>query len=135
MKAMSGRTAGDTGKSGKIRERAALLVALSLCLSAQAQSPARDEAALVRAYSRALHDAVHAHWQPPDGADVTGVCALVVRQLPGGDVLDVQPHPTCEYDEAGQASVVDAVFQASPLPYRGYETVFSRELRLMFQTE
>jgi colicin import membrane protein len=43
--------------------------------------------------------------------------------------------PSCPYDALGKRSVEAAVLKAQPLPYAGFESVFSRELKLNFQAE
>jgi colicin import membrane protein len=62
-------------------------------------------------------------------------CKLVIRQLPGGEVMDVQVSASCPYDELGRRSVEAAVLKAQPLPYAGFETVFSRTLTLNFEAQ
>ena len=59
-------------------------------------------------------------------------CTLVIRQIPGGEVVDVQIGSPCAYDEAGRRSVEAAVWKAQPLPYAGFEPVFARTLTLKF---
>ena len=60
-------------------------------------------------------------------------CRLTIRQIPGGQVIDVQVQPSCPYDELGRRSVEAAVLKAQPLPYAGFESVFNRTLNLNFE--
>jgi colicin import membrane protein len=49
--------------------------------------------------------------------------------------MDVQVSASCPYDELGRRSVEAAVLKAQPLPYAGFETVFSRTLTLNFEAQ
>ena len=53
--------------------------------------------------------------------------------MPGGEVIDVEVSPACPYDEQGRRSVEAAVLKAQPLPYAGFESVFSRDLSIRFR--
>lgn len=70
-------------------------------------------------------------WVRPDNVP-PGRCRIVINQLPGGRVLSATVSPTCPYDEAGKRSIEAAVLNAQPLPYRGFESVFQRELTFNF---
>ena len=60
-------------------------------------------------------------------------CRIVIRQIPGGEVIDAKVDPSCPYDERGRRSIEAAVLKAQPLPYAGFESVFARTLTLNFQ--
>lgn len=62
-------------------------------------------------------------------------CKIVIRQIPGGKVIDAQVDPSCPYDEPGRRSIERAVLLAQPLPYAGFESVFNRNITLNFQGE
>jgi colicin import membrane protein len=94
-----------------------------------------DNAALGAAYSRALQEAVRSNWIKPDGVSPTQICKIRIRQLPGGEVIDAQVDPSCPYSEEGRRAVESAVLKAQPLPYRGFEPVFARDLVLNFRAE
>ncbi|GAB6196549.1 TonB C-terminal domain-containing protein [Lysobacter xanthus] len=106
-----------------------------------AQAAARSDAAasgggddgLLGRYASALQEAIRAKWVRPDNIPSGARCSLVIRQLPGGEVMDVSVSSPCVYDEAGRRSIEAAVLKAQPLPYAGFEKVFKRELRLNFQ--
>jgi colicin import membrane protein len=55
-----------------------------------------------------------------------------VTQRPGGHVASVDVEPGCPYDDAGKRSVVNAVWRADPLPYKGYEKVFNDTIVITF---
>jgi colicin import membrane protein len=62
-------------------------------------------------------------------------CKLVIKQLPGGSVMDATVVEPCALDEAGRRSVEAAVLKAQPLPYAGFEKVFNRQLNFTFRAE
>lgn len=90
---------------------------------------------LGEAYRQALMQAIRSNWTQPDNVSPTQVCKIVIRQVPGGEVVDAQVDPSCPYDEQGRRSVEAAVLKAQPLPYRGFEGVFNRTLILNFRAE
>ncbi|KAF1724386.1 TonB C-terminal domain-containing protein [Pseudoxanthomonas japonensis] len=114
--------------------RHVVMVLLVLLTTSAYAQPVSEDADLHRAYSQAVRQAIRTHWTPPD-AGVTGACPVLVRQLPGGEVLHVEAHHGCAFDEAGRRSVEDAVWAASPLPYHGYERVFAREMRVTVRAD
>ncbi|MEQ1514303.1 MAG: TonB C-terminal domain-containing protein [Lysobacteraceae bacterium] len=87
------------------------------------------------AYTKALTDAIRSNWTQPDNVSALQVCKIVIRQIPGGEVVDAQVDPSCPYDEQGRRSVEAAVLKAQPLPYRGFESVFNRTLTINFRAE
>lgn len=87
------------------------------------------------AYSKAIADAIRRNWVRPDNVLPSQRCRIVIRQLPGGEVIDAQVDSTCPYDELGRRSVEAAVLKAQPLPYAGFEGAFRRTLILNFQAE
>jgi colicin import membrane protein len=90
---------------------------------------------LKAAYSEAIADAIRRNWVRPDNVPANQVCRIVIRQIPGGQVIDAQVDPSCPYDELGRRSVEAAVLKAQPLPYSGFERVFDRTLILRFRAE
>ena len=93
------------------------------------------DAGLLARYRAALGDAIQRNWIRPDSVPLGQPCKLQIRQLPGGEVIDVQVLEPCPYDDLGKRSLEAAVLKAQPLPYAGYEPVFSRILDLKFQPE
>ncbi len=88
---------------------------------------------LTAKYAAAIQQAVANQWIRPDTVPLGQRCRVQIRQLPGGEVIDVKVQPGCAYDEAGQRSLEAAVLRAQPLPYRGFEQVFQRTLNLNFE--
>ena len=93
-----------------------------------------DEGLLAR-YQAALQEAILRNWSRPDSVPLGQRCRLHIRQVPGGSVIDVQVDASCPYDEIGKRSVEAAVLKAQPLPYAGFEAVFSRNLNLNFEAQ
>lgn len=86
-------------------------------------------------YSLAIQAAIERQWIRPESIERGIPCQVRIRQIPGGEVVDVQISGTCPYDDLGKRSLEAAVLKASPLPYAGYEDVFSRDLVLTFRPE
>jgi colicin import membrane protein len=105
---------------------------------AQASQPSGNEGAdndLRARYAAALQAAILRNWTRPETVPIGQRCRIVIRQIPGGQVVDAQVDPSCPYDELGRRSVEAAVLKAQPLPYAGFERVFERTLTLNFQAQ
>ncbi|MEZ5544111.1 MAG: cell envelope integrity protein TolA [Lysobacteraceae bacterium] len=81
-------------------------------------------------YLLALQQQIDRNWLRPDNLPEGVKCLVRVTQMVGGQVTGVD-FSRCPYDELGQRSV-EAALRREPLPYRGYESVFSRELSIPF---
>ncbi|MEZ0469349.1 cell envelope integrity protein TolA [Luteimonas salinilitoris] len=90
---------------------------------------------LAARYAAALQEAIARNWGRPDNVPLGQVCRLYITQLPGGQVMSVEFDPSCPFDAQGRRSVEAAVRKAEPLPYRGFEPVFSRRLNLNFTAQ
>ncbi len=86
-------------------------------------------------YQVALMNAILRQWTRPESVQIGQVCQVLIKQIPGGEVVDVQVSPSCPYDELGRRSVEAAILKASPLPYAGFEDVFVRDPVLKFRAE
>ena len=86
-------------------------------------------------YQVALMNAILRQWTRPESVKLGQVCQVLIRQIPGGEVVSVEISPSCPYDEQGRRSVEAAILKASPLPYAGYEAVFARDPVLKFRAE
>ncbi|MBD9436835.1 cell envelope integrity protein TolA [Pseudoxanthomonas sp. PXM03] len=84
-------------------------------------------------YAAAIQEAVLRQWTRPESVPVGTRCRVVIRQLPGGDVVSAEVQSGCAMDAAGQDSIERAVLKARPLPYQGFESVFARTLTLNFE--
>lgn len=88
---------------------------------------------LASRYAAALTEAILRNWTRPESVPLGQRCVIVIKQVPGGSVIDAKVDPSCPYDELGRRSVEAAVLKAQPLPYAGFEAVFNRNLRLNFK--
>ncbi|KQQ80224.1 protein TolA [Xanthomonas sp. Leaf131] len=86
-------------------------------------------------YAAAIQQKVLGQWVRPPSVPPGQKCTINIRQLPGGQVMEAKVAPGCPYDEAGQRSIEAAVLSAQPLPYRGYESVFQRNLTFVFTAQ
>ncbi|HUH91014.1 MAG TPA: cell envelope integrity protein TolA [Lysobacter sp.] len=84
-------------------------------------------------YAAALQEAILSKWTRPETVPVGTRCRLVIKQLPGGEVMSAEVSSPCAYDEQGRRSIEAAVLKAQPLPYAGFEKVFARTLTLNFE--
>jgi len=84
-------------------------------------------------YAAALTEAIRAKWTRPETVPVGARCRLIIKQLPGGEVMSAEVTSPCSYDESGRRSIEAAVLKAQPLPFAGFEKVFSRTLTLNFE--
>ncbi len=75
---------------------------------------------------------VRQNWRRPPTAAKGTRCLVQVDQLPGGDVISAAVVGGCNADEVTRRSVIDAVLRSEPLPYKGYEPVFRRQLKFEF---
>ena len=91
------------------------------------------DAGLQARYAAALQEAILSKWTRPETVPLGARCTLVIKQLPGGEVMSAEVSSPCAYDEMGKRSIEAAVLKAQPLPYAGFETVFARTLRLNFE--
>jgi len=88
---------------------------------------------LLARYKAALNAAIVQNWTRPETVPLGQRCKIVIRQVPGGTVIDASVDPSCPYDELGRRSIEAAVLKAQPLPYAGFEPVFARTLILNFE--
>lgn len=101
--------------------------------AAATEDDAAGHDALRRRYGEAIMQKILASWLRPANVSIHDVCPVSVRQIPGGQVVEAYVHPECPYDDAGKRSVERAILAAQPLPYVGFEPVFSRALVLRFR--
>ena len=99
----------------------------------EAAGNAGADAGLMARYQAALQQAVLSQWTRPESVPLGTRCKVFIKQLPGGEVMSAQVRPGCPMDQAGQDSLERAVLKAQPLPYRGFESVFSREVTFNFE--
>jgi colicin import membrane protein len=85
-------------------------------------------------YAAAIQNAVTPNWLRPDNM-VAASCKVNIVQSPGGDVVSATVDSSCPYDDAGRRSVENAVLRTKTLPYKGFESVWRRELTFTFRPQ
>ncbi|HYG04877.1 MAG TPA: cell envelope integrity protein TolA [Stenotrophomonas sp.] len=125
----------------KLRQLASARQAAAAATSASTSSPQTTAGQngtntdLTAQYAAAIQQAVLAQWLRPDSVPLGQRCSINIRQLPGGQVVEAKVSANCPYDEAGKRSIEAAVLRAQPLPYRGFESVFQRNLTFNFTAQ
>jgi colicin import membrane protein len=84
------------------------------------------------AYIAALQNAITQNWLRPDNIPEGVVCPVEIVQIPGGQVISAKVMPSCPFNDVAKASVEHAVLRSSPLPYKGFEKQFSRDIIFNF---
>ena len=80
----------------------------------------------------AVARAIESEWIRPDDVPKGQRCPIRIRIIQGGEVISAVVQPGCPYSGAARRSVEDAVMKASPLPFKGFEDVYSREFTVNF---
>lgn len=91
-----------------------------------------DDSLLGR-YQLAIQQAVTSNWSRPESTQAGIRCTLRIVQIPGGEVIQVSVTSPCNADDLTRRSIEAAVLKAQPLPYRGYENVFQRDITFNFK--
>ena len=94
-----------------------------------------QDSSLAAEYAGLLTSSITQSWLRPDNIPTGVVCPIHIEQIPGGQVISVRVLPSCPFDEPGRLSVQNAVLRAQPLPYKGYESVFQRDITLNFKVQ
>jgi len=92
-----------------------------------------NDTSLLAEYSSAIVKVVTDNWNRPDTVQPGLRCAVHVIQLPGGTVMSAKAVAPCNADQVARTSIEQAVTKAQPLPYKGYESVFQREITFIFK--
>ena len=91
-----------------------------------------QDSSLKDEYFAAIQNAITNNWLRPDSAQPGLQCMIRIVQIPGGDVIGVQISSPCNADPQTRTSIEQAVKRASPLPSKGFESVFQRDFNLNF---
>jgi len=84
------------------------------------------------AYKSAIRRDVQQAWRKAPGTKSGMSCVVRVKQIPGGEVVDVGI-VNCNTDDVNfRRSVMNAVYKASPLPRPADSALFARELEFLF---
>ena len=83
-------------------------------------------------YFAAIQNAVTTNWLRPDNTQGGVRCMLRIVQIPGGDVIGVEIGSPCNADPQTRSSIEQAVKRAAPLPFKGFEKEFRRDINFNF---
>jgi colicin import membrane protein len=92
------------------------------------------DSGLLDQYAEIIRQKVERNWIRPASARPGLHCVVLVKQIPGGDVVDVRV-AECNGDAAVVRSIEAAVFRSSPLPPPPNPSLFDRSLRFEFKPE
>src|ERR1700734_4460613 len=107
---------------------ASLLVNPATGAFAQVPGPTSSE------YARSIFTIIQQQWEDDSynsELEPSSNCAARIVQMPGGDIVSVDILPECNFNKAGRAALVEAVHRSAPLPYRGFESVYQPEIRIV----
>ncbi|QNN46792.1 hypothetical protein H9L17_00995 [Thermomonas brevis] len=82
-------------------------------------------------YKAAIRAAIQRKWQQLGQSSVHGKCTLQFTQSAGGAVTTATTDD-CDLPTEERARLEAAVLMAQPLPYKGYESVFTAEIEVRF---
>jgi colicin import membrane protein len=101
--------------------------------SKKGQSDADKLNKLMTLYQLAVISSVERQWNKPVSANKNLLCHVKVRQIPGGGVIDATISSPCNANSIVKKSIIAAIKKADPLPYKGFEKVFSRTATFIFE--
>jgi colicin import membrane protein len=84
---------------------------------------------LLARYKAALNATARSNWNTGLAPELT-TCRVRFTQVPGGEVINVE-FMDCPYDAQARESVERAL-RKTPMPYSGFESVFSPKIELKF---
>ncbi len=121
-------------EAAEARRKAELEAELKAQLAAEERRRNAERSGALAQYIALIQQSVERNWiRPPEAAP--GIeCELLVRQIPGGEIADVQVG-ACNASPVVQRSIVNAVYKAAPLPEPADPSLFERNLRFVFQPE
>ena len=84
-------------------------------------------------YIQAIKSVVEGKWVIPHNVKHDKECTVILKQLPSGTVTDVKLHQ-CDADKLYRETLINAVWNSSPLPLAPDTKVFDSELILFFDS-
>jgi colicin import membrane protein len=100
--------------------------------AAAEQARGRELAGSMDLYKQAIKQRVDRNWVRPLSAEDWYTCEVVVDQIPGGEVINVQIQQ-CDGDAVFQRSIRNAVYKSSPLPDPPNPALFDRRIQFTFK--
>lgn len=103
-------------------------------IAAEEERLAAISSGKLQQYIAAIGAHVNRNWVRPASAKPGIECVVHVRQIPGGEIINVRVG-SCNGDQAVVRSIEAAVRKASPLPLPSDLSLFERNLRFTFRPE
>jgi colicin import membrane protein len=100
-------------------------------IDAEQRALEAKQASYKQQWAALITQKIENNWVKPPSAPNNLKCSLAVQQVPGGTVTNVQIGD-CNGDDAVRQSIVNAVYQSSPLPPPPDPNVFDRSLTITF---
>jgi colicin import membrane protein len=116
------------------RRQAQAKADLARQMAEEEELQAAADSGLLDQYAEIIRQKVERNWIRPASARAGLHCVVLVKQIPGGDVVDVRV-AECNGDAAVVRSIEAAVFRSSPLPPPPNPSLFDRSLRFEFKPE
>lgn len=127
------KAAADAQRKAEAERRKAQTQAdLARAMAAEEQLTAAEESGLLDQYAEVIRQKVERNWIRPASAREGISCVVMVKQIPGGEVVDVRI-AECNGDAAVVRSIEAAVLRSSPLPPPPDPALFDRSLRFDFR--
>ncbi|MCP3999840.1 MAG: cell envelope integrity protein TolA [Gammaproteobacteria bacterium] len=107
---------------------------MALAMQAEEALLAASQSGEMSRYIALIQQRVERNWVRPASAQPGLECELAVKQLPGGDVIDVRT-VRCNGDDTVKRSIENAVRRSSPLPMPENRVLFDRNLSFVFKPD
>ncbi len=131
--AASRKAAAEAARRAEADRRSAQTKAdLARQLAEEEELLAAADSGLLDQYTEVIRQKVERNWIRPGSAREGINCVVLVKQIPGGEVVDVRVSE-CNGDSAVVRSIEAAVLRASPLPPPPDRSLFERSLRFNFR--
>jgi colicin import membrane protein len=119
-------------KAEAARREAQSRADLERAMAEEEQLSAAAESGLLDQYAEVIRQKVERNWIRPASAREGIRCVVLVKQIPGGEVVEVRV-AECNGDAAVVRSIEAAVLRSSPLPAPPDPALFDRSLRFEFR--
>ena len=111
----------DTSRNATLRTTASVAASIS--------SGSSGENTLLASYQAAIRTSISSTWQRLSKRDYPAGCTIHLSQSPGG-IVTATSAAACGLSREDQFQLEAAALIAQPMPYAGYEPVFSSEMDL-----
>ncbi|HET8552055.1 MAG TPA: cell envelope integrity protein TolA [Gammaproteobacteria bacterium] len=99
--------------------------------AAAAAQRKRERSRAMGMYTAGIRQAIYSAWNPPPSMQSDMKAVVVVTQVPGGDVVNVE-FKSFNGNDAVKQSIISAIYKASPLPTPSDPSLFERQINITF---